>query len=274
MKSLFLFAFVLALGVCAAAQETDAEGCKDSPLFTRMPHTVIAECTSSFDQLEIPVGADKTQTKEGTHTRIVYNYSDDESSAPSFFQIVKNFETAFAKNGGKRIFYSSEGGVASLCGKSGASDVWVVLRDGGGVKKGNFELNILVMEGMKQDVEAGALLKALNETGSVALYINFETGKADIKPESMPVVEQMVKMLTDAPTLRVSIEGHTDNVGDASLNRALSALRANSLLKALVARGINTTRLQAKGLGQTKPIADNSTEEGRATNRRVEIVKL
>lgn len=273
MKLFFFFLFALAFGA-AAAQETDAEGCKDSPLFTRMPHTVIAECTSSFNQLEVPVGADKTQTTEGTLTRIVYNYADEEAGAPSFFQIVKNFETAMAKNGGKRVYYSAEGGVATLAGKSGGNDVWVVLRDGGGVKRGNFELNVLVVEGMKQEVEAGALLKALNEKGLVALYINFETGKSAIKPESMPVVDQLVKMLTEAPVLRVSIEGHTDNAGDATANRALSALRANALVKALVARGIAADRLQAKGLGQTKPIADNNTAEGRAKNRRVEIVKL
>jgi outer membrane protein OmpA-like peptidoglycan-associated protein len=71
----------------------------------------------------------------------------------------------------------------------------------------------------------------------------------------------------------VSIEGHTDNVGTASSNKTLSENRAKSVLDAIVARGIEKSRLSAKGWGQEKPIGDNKTEEGRAKNRRVEIVK-
>ena len=81
-------------------------------------------------------------------------------------------------------------------------------------------------------------------------------------------------MRTENATLKISVEGHTDNVGNATLNRILSENRAKAVMNYLVTKGINTTRLTSKGWGQTKPIADNSTEEGKAKNRRVELVKI
>lgn len=113
----------------------------------------------------------------------------------------------------------------------------------------------------------------LNKSGFVALYINFETGKADIKPESQTLIDQVVEMLRADEQLRLSIEGHTDNVGTAAFNKTLSENRAKSVMNAIIAKGIDKSRLSARGWGQEKPIADNTTEEGRAKNRRVEIVK-
>jgi outer membrane protein OmpA-like peptidoglycan-associated protein len=132
---------------------------------------------------------------------------------------------------------------------------------------------IIEVEAMKQDVTATEMFDKLNTEGSVALYINFETGKSVIKPESKPVMDQLVTMLKNNPELKVAIEGHTDNVGTAASNKTLSEARAQAVMKALVANGIGAARLTAKGWGQEKTIADNATEEGRAKNRRVEIVK-
>jgi outer membrane protein OmpA-like peptidoglycan-associated protein len=117
------------------------------------------------------------------------------------------------------------------------------------------------------------MVDELNKSGFVALYINFETGKADIKPESQTIVDQVADMLKSNDSLNVSIEGHTDNVGTAAFNKTLSENRAKSVMDAIIARGIEKSRLSAKGWGQEKPIGDNKTEEGRAKNRRVEIVK-
>lgn len=90
----------------------------------------------------------------------------------------------------------------------------------------------------------------------------------------MPVVDQMVQMLKEAADLKVSIEGHTDNTGTPTANQTLSEQRAAALLKALTEKGIDKSRLSSKGWGQTKPLADNATNEGKAKNRRVEIVKM
>jgi outer membrane protein OmpA-like peptidoglycan-associated protein len=126
---------------------------------------------------------------------------------------------------------------------------------------------------MKQDVSASDLLDALNKQGSVTVYINFDTNKAAIKPDSRPVVDQVVKLLQDNQDLKVSIEGHTDNTGSSAKNKTLSAQRAQSVVDVLVKEGISVKRLSAKGWGQEQPLADNGTEEGRMKNRRVEIVK-
>jgi len=95
----------------------------------------------------------------------------------------------------------------------------------------------------------------------------------DIKPESQGIVEQIAALLKANPDLKLSIEGHTDNVGTPQGNKTLSEQRAQSVMNAVVGRGIAAVRLSAVGWGQDKPVADNRSEEGRAKNRRVEIVK-
>lgn len=267
--------FVLActMSLSAFAQE-DVPGCKDSPMFNRMPNMFITECSSNFNEMEITMSAEKKETKEGTRTYIQYVYSLEEATAPSFFQIVKNFENAIIKTGGKRIYYGKEAGVATLFTKTAGKDVWVVLSDNSGARAGNFQLEILEVEGMKQDIAAGAMLEALNTTGSIALYINFETGKALIKPESENIIDQVAQLLKENAALKISVEGHTDNVGTAPANQTLSENRAKAVMNAIIAKGIDKARLSSKGWGQTKPIADNKTDDGKAKNRRVEIVKL
>lgn len=267
------FMLTLLFSKLTLAQE-DAQGCKDSRLFNRMPNMVIGECSSSFDEMDIPMGEEKSEKKEGTKTSIQYNYNLEEATAPSFFEIVKNFENAVIKSGGKRVYYSKQAGVATLFTQSAGKNVWVVLNDFGGTKRGNFELNILEIEGMKQNIVASEMLESLNKNGSVALYINFETGKSTIKPESKNIIDQIGQMLAENPVLKISIEGHTDNVGTAQSNQTLSESRAKEVMNAIIAKGIDKSKLVSKGWGQTKPITDNNTEEGKAKNRRVEIVKL
>ena len=138
---------------------------------------------------------------------------------------------------------------------------------------------LTVVEKQALEVKA-ALLPAeemkreLDARGHVALYINFDFDKADIRPESQPIIDEIVKLQKNNPSLRLTIEGHTDNVGAPDYNRRLSDARAHSVKAALIARGIEASRLKAVGFGQDKPIADNGTDDGRAKNRRVELVKM
>ena len=117
---------------------------------------------------------------------------------------------------------------------------------------------------------------ALNADGRVATQgIYFDTGSDRIRPESGGTLKQIADMLTSHSDLRLTIEGHTDNVGDAAANQKLSEKRASAVKQALVSRyRIDASRLETKGLGATKPRGKNDTAEGRQNNRRVELVKL
>ena len=101
--------------------------------------------------------------------------------------------------------------------------------------------------------------------------IQFETKSFQLKPISFIELDELVKVLNDNPGLKIEISGHTDNIGKPADNLALSNNRAKSVVNYLIGKGISMQRLTAKGYGQTKPISDNSTEEGRAKNRRTEM---
>ena len=103
---------------------------------------------------------------------------------------------------------------------------------------------------------------------------NFDYNKATIKPESMGELNRIVTMMNQHPELKFEIGGHTDADGDAAYNLKLSQQRADAVKAQLISMGIDASKLTSKGYGKTKPIADNSTDEGKANNRRVEFVKL
>jgi photosynthetic reaction center cytochrome c subunit len=101
--------------------------------------------------------------------------------------------------------------------------------------------------------------------------LNFEFGTTRLTPESEPTVATLILILKAYPNAKAGLEGHTDNVGDPAANQALSLARANAIRDLLIAGGIDAARLAAEGHGQTKPVAPNDTEEGRAKNRRLEL---
>ncbi len=126
---------------------------------------------------------------------------------------------------------------------------------------------------MEQVIQANDMLKALNTDGFIALNILFDVGKSTIKKESEPIIEQIYLLLKSNPQLIISVEGHTDNTGNVESNKKLSEARAKTVMDTLIAKGIGKERLSSIGWGQEKPVADNNTEEGKAKNRRVVIVK-
>jgi OmpA-OmpF porin, OOP family len=124
-------------------------------------------------------------------------------------------------------------------------------------------------------IDAAAMAKDISTTGHVALYgIYFDTDKADLKPESQPTLQEIAKLLQQDPALKLHIVGHTDNVGAFDYNIGLSQRRAAAVVKDLTAaHGIAAARLRPAGVGMLAPVAPNDTEDGRAKNRRVELVK-
>ncbi len=124
-------------------------------------------------------------------------------------------------------------------------------------------------------VTANALDQSLISSGKAVIYgITFDFDKADIKPESKAQLDQIAQLMRDHADLKLAITGHTDNQGAADYNQKLSQRRADAIVAALVGNyGLAANRLSAQGLGSSAPIASNDNEEGKAKNRRVELVK-
>lgn len=110
----------------------------------------------------------------------------------------------------------------------------------------------------------------------MAIYgIYFDTNSAEIKPESKPALEEIGKLLRNNPDLKLLVVGHTDNVGDFDFNLQLSQRRAEAVVRALVReQGVAVSRLRSHGVSFAAPVATNDDEEGRAKNRRVELVQI
>ncbi len=116
--------------------------------------------------------------------------------------------------------------------------------------------------------------KFLTDGKIITNGIRFDVNKATIRPESMGVINEIVQLMNQHPELKFSIEGHTDSDGTAELNQNLSESRAKAVMDRMIEMGITSNRLTSTGHGQSKPMADNNTPEGKAQNRRVEFVKI
>jgi OOP family OmpA-OmpF porin len=263
---LLLLSAALLLTFNLVAQETDAEGCKDSAIITRMPGSTIHSCDNKeFDQAKMPIDKDGNEKAvEGE-----YHYWDyGTREGVSEIQVFRNFETALKQAGFTVVYEDSPGIITAHKGGT-----WYMLDN-----KGTFYYQTIVTEkSMNQEVtaDAASLSDELKKSGHVAVYgIHFETGKASIVPDSESVLGEIVKMLQQNPDVKLSVEGHTDNVGAAAGNQTLSEKRAQAVVSWLTTHGVQAARLSAKGWGQSKPVADNTTDDGRAKNRRVELVKM
>jgi len=271
MKKHTQFFFLTVIAISFSSQAVfaqDASGCKDHPMFNRMTGFYIDDCEiKDFDSVEFHVKDGREKVVEGKKTYISYVANDD-ITPPSDTQIIRNYANAIKKIGGTVEFQSGTDITLKL--SKGGAETWAAIRTHSG---DSYALTIVEKQAMVQDVTASDMLDALNKDGFVALYINFDTNRATIKPDSKPIVEQIVILLKENPVLNVSVEGHTDSTGTPARNKTLSQERAQSVVNALTSAGIDKKRLTAVGWGQEKPVADNRTEEGKAKNRRVEIVK-
>jgi len=268
------------LAVAVPARGQDVEGAKDHPMFSRMPGYTIDEYDpQDFGAFEfwLNANADNIKKVEGKYWKLRYVIPEGAKKAGPL-QIGRNYTDLIIKRGGKKAYedLNSGGGttVATLP-VGGGRTLWlsVQVHNGGDI----YDLYIVEEADMKQDVEftAGDLAEALKTKGSIAVHnILFDTGKATIKPESAGTLAIIADVLKGDVALKIEIQGHTDNVGAAAANLKLSQDRAAAVKAHLVQTGgIATDRLTTAGLGGTKPIGDNKTDEGRAQNRRVELVK-
>ncbi len=270
---------LMGLAMFTAASNAQDSEFKDTPYFSGMPNYSIYDAADvEFDSYNFFNGKNCT-TVEGKKLKRIYALKEDAQKS-SVIQISRNYVNAIKSMGGTVIFEGApqtaecadNNGIQMVIGKvvKDGNEMWVEVVSFNG---DDYNLTIVLKELMKQDVTANAMLDSLNKKGYIALYINFDTGKSTIKPESKPIIAQIVEMLKSNLDLKISVEGHTDSIGNPKSNKTLSEERAKSVVSAIVADGIDVKRLSSIGHGQDKPIADNKTEEGKAKNRRVELVK-
>ena len=265
----------LSILTCAVAMaaEKDIKGSKDHPLLTRMPDFHINEYQEKeFDKHEFIVQNGKKVSVEGHKYYIGYAL-DQGAKGPGDLKVVRNIQNALTKIGGKVLFEGERPWQSTVKLEKGGKETWVEVRAWPTL----YRLTIVEKEVMKQEVEANAeaMGNDINATGHVSIYgIYFDTGKAEIKPESDAAIAEIAKLLKNNNALKVYVVGHTDNVGSFDANMQLSKDRAVAVTNSLVSKyGIASSRLKAYGVSSLNPIASNKTEEGKAKNRRVELVE-
>jgi outer membrane protein OmpA-like peptidoglycan-associated protein len=253
---------------CPVSGQTgqDIKGSQDHWLFTRMPNMYIGEYSQhEFDAYQFG-RAPGTPRIEGRITTIRY-WSTGGGTPPTALQICRNHTAAITRIGGTVV--QDAGNFVTVRLDKDGKNTWAEVA----CDEGRYTLIIAEAAALAQVITAGEMQTALDKQGFVALDVHFDTGKATIKPESQTIIDQIVALMKGNPGLRIAVEGHTDNVGTAAANKSLSDGRAKSVLNALVKQGVDAGRLAAAGFGQERPVADNRTDEGRARNRRVELVK-
>lgn len=244
--------------------------------------------------------ADKTEIVEGQVTYLQYEIPGSASA----FQVFRNYQSSLRRSGFQELFVCErpciDGNLGDLrellmardlylnyhqdiqylAARRGNTSVSLAVNHTGSGPNGAALVWLFVIDkGSLDDAKMGItgdspIAQALAASGKVDVYgFLFDSGKSQLKPGSDATLAELAKVLQDNPSLRIDVVGHTDNVGREDSNLALSAARAQAVNGALISRfGIAPDRLNALGRGAGQPVADNGNEEGRARNRRVEIV--
>lgn len=283
----------------AAAQGADARGSSDHPVLTRYPGSRIQVYKQvEFDRYPLALGVANhapanIQQLEGRVTKIGYVNPPGRSA----LEIYRNYEDALLRAGFQKL-WSCE---AAACGRTmnwnavnglsasgGPNDIrYLVVRGkvGDQVVSVAMAVNttgttVHIVEAKAMDTglvtaSAADMAAGIERDGHISIYnIHFDTGRADIRPESRAALDEVAKLLRERPTLELLVVGHTDSTGGFDLNMRLSADRATAVVQALTSgHGIAASRLSGHGAGPLAPVASNRNEEGRAKNRRVDLVE-
>ena len=257
----------------AASPTADRKGCSEHALLSRMQGYFITRC----DQLEFGTRDFATSRTakihvEGRSSWYVYTPGAAAKNAGPL-AVIRNYANAVTAIGGT-VVYDNGRDKATLKLVKDGKEWWLTISAFGSVY---YEVFSVEKAEMVQEVvaDAAALSKGVAAEGHIAVYgILFDTGKAEIKPESSGAIAEIAKLLVENPSLKLHVVGHTDNQGKVAANMSLSQARAKAVMNVLVKKhGVSLSRLGAYGVGPYAPVASNRNDEGRAKNRRVELVE-
>jgi outer membrane protein OmpA-like peptidoglycan-associated protein len=293
-RTLLLALSLVSLGFA----QRDVTGSKDHPILTRYPGSSIRFYKQlEFDKYPLALAvADNrpagVKNIEGATTKITY----ENPAGRSAYEIFTNYRDALKKAGYQELFscegdacgramywqqlnglYASggpkEARFLTVRGKSNGKDYTVAMSVNTGYTIVHFVEHKAMETGLVA-ATAAEMAEGIDRDGHISVYaIYFDTGKADLKPESNQALVEIAKLLTSRPDLKIHVVGHTDSTGLFASNMKLSNDRAASVVRSLTTdHKIAAARLTANGAGPLAPVASNKTEEGRAKNRRVDLV--
>lgn len=274
MRTKITAGLIIALLAAASsfAATPDRKGCKGDSLFTRMPGTFVNDCVSSDFDTQSFNRVPKGQVKlEGRYLLTRYK-AEPGVNLGSRVQVLRNHKLAADEIGGALLFENERYACFKFSkdGKEITAEVDAAIN-------GGYIVRIIEKQAMKKEISGNSdlFLKSIRDTGHVAVYgIYFDTGLAALKPASAAALAEITKLLKQDPELNVYVVGHTDNTGGMAANMKLSQARAAAVVAELVSKyGIEQARLKSAGVASLVPLSTNRNEDGRAKNRRVELVE-
>lgn len=267
------FVFSIALSGQALKLAPDQAGCQDSKYFPKLLECRIDNCEKKdSDRREVPVSDDDQgdavrTVLEGASKAVMYECREGTTPA----SIIEKASIAL-KAAAFEIPYKFSDQEASLTARR--ENYWITVE-----AASRFYTLVEMEASAPPDYEtandADSFADMIDRYGHVPLNgVEFLSGRADLAPASDTILNEVVTMLKDHPAWRLRVEGHTDNVGPKTSNLNLSFFRAQAVVAMLVFKGVKRSRLEPQGLGDTKPVADNGSDFGRAKNRRIELVRI
>lgn len=258
---------------------------KEHPMIRPFPGSVLAKNMSKYHKFDAhtfyvkneKTGKREKRTVKGEYYQLLYEVrtkSGDRVKGLSTVEFFENYKTAAIQKGGKTVF-EDRGQIVLTIPREDGGTTWCRVTTNAGMAQQY--LTIVDEAPFKQSMVFGPqeMKEALDKDGRIRLYgILFDLDKADLKQDSDKQLQHVVTLLRTYPALKVEIQGHTDNQGKPDYNQDLSRERSETVLQYMQLFGISPNRMAAKGYGETRPVAPNNTEEGRAKNRRVELVKM
>jgi outer membrane protein OmpA-like peptidoglycan-associated protein len=276
-KVLFFFIIFIVFSVSVYAQ-----GTKEHPLIRPFPGSELMPkgdyqnfSEYSFWVTDSKTGKRSKKPVRGKFWKLTYRLYDSQGKwdgSHSILEYRENYKQAALEKDGT-ILYENQGYLTFTLPRDDGSTTWCEVHIW---NKSQQDICVIEEAGFKKSMTFGPaeMKAALDKDGRIQLYgILFDVNKATLKAESVKQMQHVVTLMKDDPELNLEVRGHTDDQGSDDYNLKLSQRRAETVVAYLSLFGIDTSRLEPKGYGESKPVMPNTTEEGRVKNRRVELVK-